>query len=159
MINVIRLDNYFESNNYYSVGHRLLLSILDIYTQNNLKCLLIYRYKLDKLKSGVFKFGCNSPDRISFNDISSNYIILFHVEVYEKNPIKIIELFNYCLEKNIDLFLCVRNQSYYSKNENIFWKEIESYLPDNIVEYNLDNNLENIRMEIERNIKLKCLFN
>lgn len=153
MINVIKLDNYWESNNYNSVGHKLLLSIHDVYQHNQLKCLLLYRYKID-IQSNIFRFGCNNPDRLIFDRFESDYIILYHVEIYKKNPSKIIELFNYCIEKDIDLYLCIRRTSYYSKDDNIFWEEIEKYLPENKSVYNLSNNSEIIKKEIERNIKI-----
>lgn len=88
-----------------------------------------------------------------------NLTILYHVEIYKKNPSKIIELFNYCIEKDIDLYLCIRKTLYYSKGDNIFWEEIEKYLPENKSVYNLSNNSEIIKKEIERNIKIKYLIN
>lgn len=156
MINVIKLDNYWESNNYKSIGHKLLLSILDVYQHSKLKCLLLYRYKMNDIQN-IFKFGCNSPDNLRFDQFECDYIILYHVEIYKKNPSKIIELFNYCIEKDIDLYLCVRKTLYYSK---VFWEEIEKYLPENKSVYNLsNNNSEIIKKEIERNIKIKYLIN
>jgi hypothetical protein len=133
MIYCLGFERYYEDKEYHTDACSALLSIYDIYRRRNLECSFLYRYKLPNLKNEWVnpkeiqnKFGAVNPDRLDFSKIDTDYVILYHLDIYESCPGRIGELFEFCIKNNKDLFLPVKIGTY-SFNPD-FWKEIRNQL-------------------------------
>lgn len=136
MIWGLEFEKYWESKEYHTDAHSALLSVYDIFRRRNLPCFLLYRYKLPDLEYDWVnprkiqtKFGVSHPDKLDFKKIYSKYVILYHLDAFEKDSGKLREFLEYCRENNIDVIMPVKK---HFKNlfKPEFWKEIESIIAD-----------------------------
>jgi hypothetical protein len=92
-------------------------------------CLLLYRYELaNDLK---VKFGINDLSKLDLNKIQSKSIILFHLSIYRNSPSEIENLLNFCIEKDIDIYIPISNRVFNFEGTNNWYDESErKYLTD-----------------------------
>jgi hypothetical protein len=101
-----------EWNNCNSSNTKILESIHNLLPES----LLLYRYKVRK--SIVNRFGVNDPERISFDLIKQNSIIVYHLDIFKEKTTSINDLINFCLETNRDLFIPTQQDRYYGSDGN-----------------------------------------
>ena len=109
MINVLE----FSTNSEYKFAWNYSTRTLFYIFENLTDCMILYKYKLSGGKFILRKFGINNPDKIIFNKLNGENLILFHLDIYKESTHKLRDLLDYCLENNIDVYL----HHYYS-NEN-----------------------------------------
>ena len=109
MINVLE----FSTNSEYKFAWNYSTRTLFYIFENLTDCMILYKYKLSGGKFILRKFGINNPDKIIFNKLNGENLILFHLDIYKESTNKLRDLLDYCLENNIDVYL----HHYYS-NEN-----------------------------------------
>jgi hypothetical protein len=150
MINIL----LFNASNNYKHSWNITSRALFILFENLESCMLIYRYKLSDGFDLPFiwqKFGTSNPDKIDFNKMKGESLLLFHLEVYEKNPEKLRELIDWCLETNKELYIPINNET------SEFNSNIESILSDyDVKEYNFRNIEHFPHSEINHKI-LECM--
>lgn len=132
MIYALEFDKYWESKEYHTDAHSALLSVYDIFRRRKIPCFLLYRYKLPNLfydwvnpREIKTKFGTSDPDKIELSKIYSKYVILYHVDTFEKNTDKLIEFFTYCQERQIEVFMPIK-KDFQNLFKPEYWKKIES---------------------------------
>ena len=101
-----------EWNNCNSSNTKILESIHNLLPES----LLLYRYKVRK--SIVNRFGVNDPEKISFDLIKQNSIIVYHLDIFKEKTTSINDLINFCLETNRDLFIPTQQDRYYGSDGN-----------------------------------------
>jgi hypothetical protein len=101
-----------EWNNCNSSNTKILESIHKLLPES----LLLYRYKVKK--SIVNKFGVNDPEKIIFDLIKQNSIIVYHLDIFKEKTTSINDLINFCLETNRDLFIPTQQDRYYGSDGN-----------------------------------------
>lgn len=101
MINVLE----FSTNSEYKFAWNYSTRTLFYIFENLTDCMILYKYKLSGGKFILRKFGINNPDKIIFNKLNGENLILFHLDIYEESTHKLRELLDYCLENNIDVYL------------------------------------------------------
>ena len=101
-----------EWNNCNSSNTKILESIHKLLPES----LLLYRYKVRK--SIVNRFGVNDPEKISFDLIKQNSIIVYHLDIFKEKTTSINDLINFCLETNRDLFIPTQRDRYYGSDDN-----------------------------------------
>ena len=101
-----------EWNNCKSSNTKILESIHNLLPES----LLLYRYKVRK--SIVNKFGVNDPEKINFDLIKQNSIIVYHLDIFKEKTTSINDLINFCLETNRDLFIPTQQDRYYGSDGN-----------------------------------------
>ena len=168
MIYCLGFQKYYEDKEYHTDACSALLSIYDIYRRRNLDCSFLYKYKLPDLKNDWInpkliqnKFGAVNPDRLDFSKINTDYVILYHLDIYKSCPDKIGGLFEFCIENNKDLFLPVKVGTSYMFNPD-FWKEIRNQLDKyehQLFEINQIEDEFKLQRVIGRDFTLKDLLN
>jgi hypothetical protein len=101
-----------EWNNCNSSNTKILESIHKLLPES----LLLYRYKVRK--SIVNKFGVNDPEKINFDLIKQNSIIVYHLDIFKEKTTSINDLIKFCLETNRDLFIPTQQDRYYGSDGN-----------------------------------------
>ena len=101
-----------EWNNCNSANTKILESIHKLLPES----LLLYRYKVRK--SIINKFGVNDPEKINFDLIKQNSIIVYHLDIFKEKTTSINDLINFCLETNRDLFIPTQQDRYYGSDGN-----------------------------------------
>lgn len=163
MIYVIKLESIkSEYNNWLTPIQQSLLSLLNIYKSNKVKCLLLHKYKIDKLKidrEGLSKFCFNNPEKLKLDKLDTDQIILFHMGCYYKKPYEIKKLFDYCLDNEIDLYLPVeyKYSDFDSQYGRKFWEMIISQLPSETI-FIEEKDIDSLSSSINRDIKINSLI-
>jgi hypothetical protein len=167
VIYCLGFEKYYEDKEYLTDACSALLSIYDIYRRRGLNCSFLYKYKLPDLKNDWVnpkliqnKFGAVNPDRLDFSKIDTDYVILYHLDIYKSCPDKIGGLFEFCIENNKDLFLPVKVGTSYVFNPD-FWKEIRNQLDKyehQLFEINQIEDEFKLQKVIERDFILKDLL-
>lgn len=136
MIYVLEFDKYWESKEFHTDAHSALLSVYDIFRRREIPCFLLYRYKLPNLefewinpRTVPYKFGTSYPDKLDFNKIYSKYVIIYHLDVFEKDPQKLRDFLFYCKEKEIDVFMPAK-KDFKNLFKPDFWSQIESIIKE-----------------------------
>lgn len=131
MIYGLEFEKYWESRDYHTDAHSALLSVYEVFRRRSIPCFLLYRYKLPNLEYDwtnpreiKTKFGVSHPDKLEFEKIYSKYVILYHLDVFEKNPQKLRDFFIYCQEKEIDVIMPVK-KGFQNLFKPDFWAEIK----------------------------------
>lgn len=168
MIYGLEFQKYWESREYHTDAHSALLSVYEIFKRRDIPCFLLYRYRLPNLefdwtnpRAIKTRFGVNDPDKLDFSKIYSKYVILYHLDAFEKNPERLREFFNYCKEKNIDVFMPMK-RDFKNLFKPIFWKQVETIFNEfdhhvfPITELEDEFRFQRI---IERELKLNDLLN
>lgn len=132
MIYCLEFKKYWESKEYHTDAHSALLSIYGIFRRRDIPCFLLYRYKLPNLefdwinpRSIKTKFGTSEPSKIELSKIYSKYVILYHLDAFEKDSDKLLEFFTYCQERQIDVFMPIK-KDFQNLFKPDYWKKIES---------------------------------
>lgn len=167
MIWGLEFDKYWESKEFHTDAHSALLSVYDIFRRRNLPCFLLYRYRLPNLEYDWInprtiktKFGVSDPNKIVLSKIYSKWVILYHVDVFEKDPEKLREFFHYCKDSNIDVVMPIK-KGFKNLFNPEYWKQVETILKE--FEHHifpvkeLTDEFRFQRM-IERELKLNDLF-
>lgn len=169
MINVLEFSGLHEYKHAWNFSARACF-----YIQENLKnSILLYKYKLAFVSYTFQKFGFNNPNRINFDKLDGESIFLFHLDTYKENTQEIRKLLDFCLEKNIDLYLPIIE----NKSKRLFGQsyehicEIKDILKDydtsdyyfTNVSYSSNHEVNdlviNITKPLIRDIKMRKLFN
>lgn len=101
-----------EWNGCNSSNSKILESIHNLIPDS----LLLYRYRVKK--SIANKFGVNDPEKINFDLIKQNSIIVYHLDIFKEKTSSINDLIKFCLETNRDLFIPTQQDRYYGTNGN-----------------------------------------
>jgi hypothetical protein len=66
--------------------------------------MILYRYKLS---DGLIwqKFGVSNPNKIKFDKLDGDSLFIFHLDIYKESTVELNDLLDYCLEKNIDVYI------------------------------------------------------
>ena len=104
MINLLQFDTINEYGLAWNISARTLLMLCNKIDN----CLLIYKYKLPTGKNVpiiVNKFGVTHQDKIIYEKLKGDSIILFHLDVFMQEPKKIRYLLDWCLQNDIGLYI------------------------------------------------------
>jgi len=104
MINLLQFDTINEYGLAWNISARTLLMLCNKIDN----CLLIYKYKLAIAKNSpliVNKFGATHQDKIIYEKLKGDSIILFHLDVFIQKPKKIRYLLDWCLQNDIELYI------------------------------------------------------
>lgn len=105
MINVLEFSNLHEYKYAWNLSARVCYHVFE----NLDRCQILYRYKLSD--SFIWqKFGAVEPSKINFDKIYGSSLFIFHLDVYKKSTEDISKLLDFCLEKNIDVYIPIRNK-------------------------------------------------
>ena len=168
MIWGLEFEKYWESKEFHTDAHSALLSVYDIFRRRDLPCFLLYRYKLPNLeydwvnpKTIKTKFGVNHPSKIDFSKIYSKWVILYHIDVFEKDPDRLRDFFQYCKDNDIDVIMPVKTgfKSYFNSE---LWEEVEVIINEfdhHIIPIKELTDEFRFQRMIERELKLNDLFN
>ena len=167
MINVLEFSNLFEYKHAWNMSARACYYIFE----NLDRCQILYKYKLS---DGFIysKFGVSDATKINFEKINGDSIFIFHLDIFEKSVDELPKLLDFCLEKNIDVYIPmvvenapVREGRKYTHIEKI--REIlEGYETNRYdftnMSYNNKNEIESAIIEkskpLIRDIKLRGLL-
>lgn len=167
MINVLEFNMTHEYKHAWNASARACFHIFE----NLDKCVILYRYKLS---NGFIwrKFGISNPSKIKFDKLDGDSLFIFHLDVYKESTVELNDLLDYCLEKNIDVYIPLINEGPnfllgYDNSHIILIREIlEGYETNRYdftnMSYNNKNEIESAIIEkskpLIRDIKLKNLF-
>lgn len=125
--------------------------------------LMLHRYKLidGKRPPGSRTRQVNDPIKIDYSKINEESIILRHLDIFENDHTKFMDLVNFCIDNNKDLYVPVyEHNDLFNREENYPWRfNISDNLlfdVDNVETYEFNN--ENDYKVFIRDIKLKSLF-
>jgi hypothetical protein len=79
--------------------------IHDLHKNLGISCLVINKYKLYDYKQKSYQVS--HFDKLDLNKIKEKSIIVYHSSIFRGSPEKVIELIDYCIENNKDLFIPV----------------------------------------------------
>lgn len=138
-----------EWNNCNSSNTKILESIHNLLPES----LLLYRYKVRK--SIVNKFGVNDPEKINFDLIKQNSIIVYHLDIFKEKTTSINDLINFCLVTNRDLFIPTQQDKYYGSDGN--YRKKQEYKFDIALEldaydyqyYDMSNDISLVQLKRE----------
>ena len=108
MINVLEFSMLHEYEYAWNISAR---SCFYLFHQLK-KCMVLYRYELATGIDVPFiwsKFGTNDPNRIIYEKLIGDSIILFHLDVYKKEPDKLRYLIDWCRINYINLYLPIED--------------------------------------------------
>ena len=167
MIWALEFEKYWESKEFHTDAHSALLSVYDIFRRREIPCFLLYRYKLPNLEFEWInprtirtKFGVSDPNKIQLSKIYSKWVILYHIDVFEKEPEKLREFLQYCKDKNIDVFMPVK-KGFKNLFKPEFWREVETIVKEfdhHIFQVKEITDEFRFQRMIERELKLNDLF-
>jgi hypothetical protein len=141
------------------------------------KCMVLYRYELATGLEVPYirtKFGTSDPNRIIYERLLGNSIMLFHLDVFKNDSQKLRYLIDWCRMYDINLYLPMedfdRNKVSYSMRDNTHIPILSSIIDEyEVKRYDLRNINYNNSSQIEsaisekmkpllRDIKLKNLL-
>jgi hypothetical protein len=168
MINVLEFDHLHEYKHAWNMSARACYYIFE----NLDRCMILYRYKLS---DGLIwqKFGVSNPNKIKFDKLDGDSLFIFHLDIYKESTVELNDLLDYCLEKNIDVYIPLISEDSkrrlgYDDSHIILIRDILDRYETN--RYELKNITYNKTSEIEssiieatkpliRDIKMRKLFN
>jgi len=160
MINVLNFSMTHEYKHAWNTSAR---ACFFLFTQLK-KCMILYKYELASGLEVPFiwtKFGTGNPDKIVYEKLIGDSIILFHLDVFQRDPEKLRYLIDWCLNNNINLYIPFEN---FSINKVRLNKDNEHLLMiSNILDeyqlrkYDMTNIVYNNESEIESKIKEKLM--
>jgi hypothetical protein len=168
MINVLEFDMTHEYKHAWNVSARTCFHIFE----NLDRCMILYRYKLS---NGFIwrKFGISNPSKIKFDKLDGDSLFIFHLDVYKEYTVELNDLLDYCLEKNIDVYIPLINEDSkrslgYDDSHIILIRDILDRYETNRydfkkITYNKTSEIESSIIEatkpLIRDIKMRKLFN
>ena len=168
MINVLEFDMTHEYKHAWNVSARACFHIFEYLD----KCMILYRYKLS---NGFIwrKFGISNPSKIKFDKLDGDSLFIFHLDVYKESTLELNDLLDYCLEKNIDVYIPLINEDSkrslgYDDSHIILIRDILDRYETNRydfkkITYNKTSEIESSIIEVTkpllRDIKMRKLFN
>ena len=136
------------------------------------RCMILYRYKLS---DGLIwqKFGVSNPSKIEFDKLDGDSLFIFHLDIYKESTVELNDLLDYCLEKNIDVYIPLISEDSkrklgYDNSHIILIRDILDRYETNSydfkkITYNKTSEIESSIIEVTksliRDIKMKKLFN
>jgi hypothetical protein len=134
--------------------------------------MILYRYKLS---NGFIwrKFGISNPSKIKFDKLDGDSLFIFHLDVYKESTVELNDLLDYCLEKNIDVYIPLISEDSkrslgYDNSHIILIRDILDRYETNRydfkkITYNKTSEIESSIIEatkpLIRDIKMRKLFN
>ena len=125
--------------------------------------LMLHRYKLvdGQRPPGSRTRQINDPNKIDYSKIKEDSIILRHLDLFEKDDTKFMELVNFCIDNNKDLYVPIYDYNdTFNREENYPWRfNISDNLlfdVDGVETYEFNN--ENDYKTFISDIKLKSLL-
>jgi len=123
MINVIQFESLHEFGHAWNTSARALFLLCKKIDN----CLILYKYKLaigKQVPVILNKFGTGNQDKIIYEKLKGDSIILFHLDVFKLDPEKIRYLLDWCLQNDIELYIPMVDYdskwlSYRNANEHI----------------------------------------
>jgi hypothetical protein len=168
MINVLEFDMTHEYKHAWNVSARTCFHIFETLD----RCMILYRYKLS---NGFIwrKFGISNPSKIKFDKLDGDSLFIFHLDVYKESTVELNDLLDYCLEKNIDVYIPLINEDSkrslgYDDSHIILIRDILDRYETNRydfkkITYNKTSEIESSIIEatkpLIRDIKMRKLFN
>jgi hypothetical protein len=168
MINVLEFDMTHEYKHAWNVSARTCFHIFETLD----RCMILYRYKLS---NGFIwrKFGISNPSKIKFDKLDGDSLFIFHLDVYKESTVELNDLLDYCLEKNIDVYIPLINEDSkrslgYDDSHIILIRDILDRYETNRydfkkITYNKTSEIESSIIEVTkpliRDIKMRKLFN
>jgi hypothetical protein len=168
MINVLEFDMTHEYKHAWNVSARTCFHIFETLD----RCMILYRYKLS---NGFIwrKFGISNPSKIKFDKLDGDSLFIFHLDVYKESTVELNDLLDYCLEKNIDVYIPLINEDSkrslgYDNSHIILIRDILDRYETNRydfkkITYNKTSEIESSIIEatkpLIRDIKMRKLFN
>lgn len=89
--------------------HPYLDYIHDLHKNLNISCLVINKYKLGNNMEKSYQVS--HFDKLDLTKIKEKSIIVYHSSIFMGTPAKIVELIEYCIKNDKDLFIPVANNS------------------------------------------------
>lgn len=172
MINLLEFETLHEYKHAWNTSAR---SLFLLYTSIS-NCLILYKYKLPmgiEVPKVLNKFGTGNADRITYEKLIGDSIILFHLDVFKSNPEKIRYLMDWCLMNDIDLYIPMINfnSKWYSfRTDNDHFVKIDYIISEyqvkkydlKEIKYNRDSEIQNAIFEkmkpLLRDIKIRRLL-
>ena len=168
MIWVLEFEKYWEAKNWHTEAHSSLLSIWDIFRRRGLDCFVLYRYSLPDLqyewvnpRKIPAKFGTSRPELLDFKNLDTNWIILYHVALFERDINKFRDLLQFCQRGEKDIFIPVPSSTKFLYGKEKFWDDILAILDEfDHSKFKLASLEEEFRFQkvIEREFKLGDLL-
>jgi len=154
---IYRLDfnHLYEWNNCNSVNSKLLEMVHNLVPDS----LLLYRYKIKK--SIVNRYGVNDPEKINFDLIKQNSIIVYHLDIYKEKPTLINELIKFCLLNDRNLFIPTQQDRSFHNSDN--YREKNEYKFDIALELDAydcqyyDMNEDSSLIQLKRELVISSL--
>jgi hypothetical protein len=121
--------------------------------------LLLYRYKIKK--SIVNRYGVNDPEKINFDLIKQNSIIVYHLDIYKEKPTLINELIKFCLLNDRNLFIPTQQDRSFHNSDN--YREKNEYKFDIALELDAydcqyyDMNEDSSLIQLKRELVISSL--
>jgi len=144
MINVLEFDNLHEYKHAWNMSARACFYIFE----NLDRCMILYRYKLSD--SFIWrKFGVSDPSTIKFDKFEGDSLFIFHLDIYKKNTEELSKLLDYCLEKNIEVYIPIRSSRMDDEHIHLIKDILDSY---ETRRYDMTNMSYNSKDEIEKSI-------
>jgi hypothetical protein len=167
MISVLEFPMSHEYKHAWNISARACF-----YIYGNLdNSMFLYRYKLAYSTFIFNKFSFNNPDKINFDKLDGDSIFLFHLDTYQENTTDIRKLLDFCLEKDIDIYIpIVKIDSIKFKYPGQHIHQIKDILKEydtNIYDFTnisysnsseVDDAIVNITKPLIRNIKMRRLL-
>ncbi len=169
MISVLNFPMLHEYKHAWNISARACFYIYE--NLNN--SMFLYRYKLPFSTFIFNKFGVNNPNKIDFSKLDGSSIFLFHLDTYKENTEDIRKLLDFCLEKDIDIYIPMIERD--SKRLLGYNDEHIHQIKDILKDYDttnydfrnmsysnsneIDNTIINITKPLIRDIKMRRLFN
>jgi len=172
MINVLKFSMLHEYKFAWNISARTCFTLF----KNMERCMVLYRYKIATGFEVPFiwqKFGTSNPSKIKFEKLNGDSLIIFHLDVFKTETYVLKDLLDWCLEKNIDIYIPVcdfENKKIRENEETSHLFEISDILKEyDYKEYDLVNIKYNSSLEIDsaiydslkpllRDIKIKNLL-
>jgi hypothetical protein len=168
MINVLEFDMTHEYKHAWNVSARTCFHIFETLD----RCMILYRYKLS---NGFIwrKFGISNPSKIKFDKLDGDSLFIFHLDVYKESTVELNDLLDYCLEKNIDVYIPLISEDSkrslgYDDSHIILIRDILDRYETNRydfkkITYNktseIESNIIEVTKPLIRDIKMRKLFN
>lgn len=159
MINVLEFSMLHEYKHAWNMSAR---ACFFLFSQLK-KCMVLYRYELATGIEVPFiwsKFGTSDPNKIMYEKLFGDSIILFHLDVYKNDPQKLRYLIDWCRMYDINLYLPMedfdRNKVSYSMRDNSHIPILSSIIDEyEVKRYDLRNINYNNSSQIESAISEK----
>lgn len=153
MIYILENNYKNEFSNYLDNGNNLLIThILRICEELDKKCLLLHKYKLPKNLKIRSKYNINKIDKLIYDRLDTDIILLYHLDIFKKDFDEIHNFFNYCNNNKIDVYLSKRLGRFNRRYNLVKYMDSKDYT---ILK---EDDLLSKSSQIKRDIKINKLF-